>query len=62
MGRAEMSKLINDMNELVQYVLPTHVPDGQQVLLRVAKQGYRTIEQYQPAGNEPATIVLAAHQ
>ncbi len=43
-----------------QFVLPTHATDGQQVLLRVEKQGYVTVEQYHPAGGEPATVVLTA--
>lgn len=43
-----------------QFVLATHAGDGQQVLLRVEKEGYVTVQQLHPAGGEPATIVLSA--
>ena len=43
------------------FLLNSHVTDGQQVLLHIEKHGYAAVEQYQPAGNEPAVIVLSAH-
>jgi carboxypeptidase family protein len=43
-----------------QFVLSTHAADGQQVLLRVEKEGYIAVNQYHPAGNEPVTIILSA--
>lgn len=40
------------------FVLPAHAAVGQQVLLHAEKAGYKAVNQYHPAGDEPATIVL----
>lgn len=40
------------------FVLPAHAAVGQQVLLHAEKPGYRAVNQYHPAGDEPATIIL----
>ena len=40
------------------FVLPAHAADGQQVLLHVEKVGLAPVNQYHPAGTEPATVVL----
>ena len=41
-----------------QFTLSTDAADGEEVLLSVTKEGYKSVQQLQPAGNEPATIVL----
>lgn len=40
------------------FALPAHAAVGQQVLLHAEKPGYRAVNQYHPAGDEPATIIL----
>ena len=40
------------------FVLPAHAAVGQQVLVHAEKPGYKAINQYHPAGEEPATIIL----
>lgn len=40
------------------FVLPAHAAVGQQVLLHAEKPGYKAVNQYHPAGDEPATIIL----
>jgi len=40
------------------FVLPAHAAVGQQVLLHAEKPGYKAVNQYHPAGEEPATIIL----
>jgi hypothetical protein len=42
-----------------QFLLPTHATDGEQVLLRVEKEGYKSVSQWHPAGAEPATVTLS---
>jgi hypothetical protein len=42
-----------------EFVLQTRAPEGQQVLLTAEKEGYITISQYHPAGNEPAAMILS---
>jgi hypothetical protein len=40
------------------FVLPAHAAVGQQVLLHAEKPGYKAVNQYHPAGEEPVTIIL----
>jgi hypothetical protein len=40
------------------FVLPAHAAVEKQVLLHAEKPGYQSVNEYHPAGNEPATIVL----
>jgi hypothetical protein len=40
------------------FILPAYASAGEQVLLRVEKDGYKSASQLHPAGEEPATIVL----
>ena len=40
------------------FVLLAHAADGQQIELHAEKSGYRAVNQYHPAGREPATLVL----
>lgn len=40
------------------FVLTAYAADGQQVLLHAEKEGYRARNQWHPAGDEPATIIL----
>jgi hypothetical protein len=40
------------------FVLPAHAAVNQQVLLHAEKLGYKAVNQYHPAGDESATIVL----
>jgi hypothetical protein len=41
-----------------QFALSTNAAEGQEILLRVTKDGYKSVQQLHPAGNEPVTIVL----
>jgi Carboxypeptidase regulatory-like domain len=41
-----------------QFTMATDSSDGEEVLLRVEKDGYRPVQQLHPAGNEPVTILL----
>lgn len=40
------------------FVLSAHAAVGQQVLLHAEKPGYKAVNQYHPAGEDPATIIL----
>jgi hypothetical protein len=40
------------------FVLPAHAAVGQQILLHAEKPGYKAVNQYHPAGEEPVTIIL----
>jgi hypothetical protein len=40
------------------FVLPAHAAIGQSVRLHVEKEGYVPVDQYHPAGDEPAVIIL----
>ena len=40
------------------FVLPAHAARDEQVLLHVEKKGYTAVEQWHPAGDFPATIML----
>lgn len=40
------------------FVLPAHAARDQQVLLHVEKKGYAAVEQWHPAGDFPASIML----
>jgi hypothetical protein len=42
-----------------EFVLQTHAPEGQQVLLTAEKEGYITVSQLHPAGSEPAAMILS---
>jgi hypothetical protein len=40
------------------FVLPAHAAISQQILLHAEKPGYKAVNQYAPAGDESATIIL----
>lgn len=40
------------------FVLPAHAAVGQQVMLHAEKPGHKAVNQYHPAGDEQATIIL----
>lgn len=40
------------------FVLPAHVSVGQQVQVHAQKAGYKSLDQWHPAGDEPAVLVL----
>jgi hypothetical protein len=40
------------------FELPAHAADGQMVPLHAEKTGYRSVDQFHPAGDEPAVIQL----
>jgi hypothetical protein len=41
-----------------QFTLSADAADGEEVLLSVTKDGFKSVQQLHPAGNEPAAIVL----
>ena|SRR5579872_859594 len=43
-----------------QFTLTTQAADGEQVLLLAEKKGYKPVQQWHPAGNEPVTIIVFA--
>ncbi len=40
------------------FALAAHASEGQQVQLHAEKRGYKPLDQWHPAGSEPATLVL----
>ena len=44
------------------FVLPAHVSVGQQVQIHAQKAGYKPLDQWHPAGNEPAVLVLEKYR
>lgn len=49
-------------NESGQFALSAHASQGQQVMIHAQKDGYTPANQWHPAGDEPATVILEQSQ